>query len=97
MSENVEELQRRIAELTRELDIARRARKEPGTGTAKLNDDERVALRAYLASVGTRTGARALCLARPTLASALLGGTMRPSTATVIRIGLERIKSELST
>lgn len=65
----------------------------PGVGTAVLTKDERAALKVYLSTVGTRNGARALSLSRPTLTTAVLGGTMRPATATVIRLSLQMLGS----
>jgi hypothetical protein len=58
------------------------------TGRVILSETERTALRSYLDQVGYRAGSRALGIARATATVAALGGTVRPGTACLLRVGL---------
>jgi len=57
-------------------------------GTVTLSKGELAALRTYLARAGYRAGSRFLGVSRATVTTAALGGTMRPSTAVALRMGL---------
>lgn len=59
-----------------------------GRGAARLNSTERAALRAYIARLGYREAVRVLGIGRGTLTVAVLGGTMRNSTAFLLRAAL---------
>jgi hypothetical protein len=59
------------------------------TGTVTLSEGELAALRTYLARSGYRAGSRFLGVSRATVTTAALGGTMRPSTAVALRVGLK--------
>jgi hypothetical protein len=59
-----------------------------GRGAARLNFAERAALRAYLARLGYREAVRTLGVGRSTLTAAVLGGSMRNSTAFLLRAAL---------
>lgn len=65
-----------------------------GTGTVRLTDGERTALREYLCRVGYRAGSRALGIARGTVTVAALGGTLRPGTACLLRMALASVVEE---